>query len=159
MVRWLSRFLPLLLLGLVIPFGALAQTAPGPAPAHPRHFHHLRRCLAILDLSDQQKANIQAILEAAKPALQADAAAVHAARATLHADATPPDACLVGNDFLALRAALQTLRGELEAVRGQIMEQLTADQQSKLEGCLEAPRLDAAPPADAGPTPAPDELD
>jgi Spy/CpxP family protein refolding chaperone len=157
MSRWISRCLPLLLLGVVIPFGAFAQTAPVPAPDHPGHFHRLRRCLAILDLTDEQKASVQAILEAAKPTLQADTAAVHAARETLHADAeaTPPDACLIGNDFLALRTALRTLQGDLEATRGQILAQLTPEQQSKLEGCLEAPRLDPAAPTDAGPAGAP----
>jgi Spy/CpxP family protein refolding chaperone len=157
MPRWLSRFFPLLLLGLWIPLGAFAQTTPVPAPDHPRHFHRLRRCLAILDLSDEQKASIQAILEASQPVLQADAEAVHIARQTLQADAeaTPPDACLIGGDFLALRAAVQALQAEFESVRGQVMALLTPEQQSKLEGCLEAPRLDPATPTDAGPADAP----
>jgi Spy/CpxP family protein refolding chaperone len=153
MPRWLSRSFPLLVLGLLIPLGSLAQTAPVPSPDHPRHFHRLRRCLAILDLTEDQKTSIQTILEAAKPILQADAEAVHVARETLRADAgaVPPDACLVGNDFLALRTAQETLQGEFQSVRDQILAQLTPEQQSRLEGCLEAPRWDLAPTTDAAP--------
>jgi Spy/CpxP family protein refolding chaperone len=153
MPRRLSRFFLSLLPGLLVAFGALAQTAPVPAPDHPGHFHRLRRCLAILDLSDDQKASIQAILDGAQPTLQADAEAVRLARQRLHADASavPPDACLIGNDFLALRAAADTLHAELDAVRSQIMEQLSPEQQTKLEGCLQAPRYAPASPTDAGP--------
>jgi Spy/CpxP family protein refolding chaperone len=153
MPRWLSRFFPSLFLGLLFSFGALAQTTPVPALDHPGHFHRLRRCLAILDLSDEQKASIQAILEAAQPTLQADAEAVRLARQTLHTDAAavPPDACLIGNDFLALRAAADTLHADFESVRSRVMEQLNAEQQSKLEGCLQAPRYGPPSPTDVGP--------
>ena len=143
MPRFLSRLAPALLLGLLLPVRAFAQG--GPAPDHPRH-GHLRECLSILDLTDAQKADIQAILEAARPGLQAGREAVRAAREALRAavETVPPDACLIGNDFLALTAARQAFGGSLEAVLGQIMATLTPDQQSMLEGCLQAPRPNAA---------------
>jgi Spy/CpxP family protein refolding chaperone len=150
MRRSLFRLAAPALLGLVLPLSVLAQDAP--AAARPGHDHHLRECLSILDLSDQQKTDIQGLVEAARPAVEANRAAVQAARQTLRAavDAVPPDACTIGNDFLAVRAAVATLRGTLEGVRDQIMAVLTPDQQARLQGCLDAPR-DDAPTTDATP--------
>lgn len=143
MPRILSRLVTALLLGLLLSVRAFADK--GPEPSHPRH-GHLRECLTILDLTDAQEADIQGILDAARPELQAALEAVRTAREALRAavETVAPDACLVGNDFLSLRAARQTLGNGLEAVRGQIMATLTPDQQSKLEGCLQAPRPNAA---------------
>lgn len=128
-----------------------AQQAPTPSTpsTHPILRHHLRECLSILDLSDQQKADIQAILEAAAPTLQADADAVKTARLTLTAalEANPPDACAIGADALALKGARETLRSERESVRQQVEATLTPDQVARLEGCLAAPF--AAAPTDA----------
>ena len=127
------------LLGLAFALSALAQDTP--AVRRPGH-HHLKECLSILDLSDQQKADIQSILEAARPAVEADVAAVHAARQMLRTavDAVPPDACTIGNDFLAVKAAVATLRVARETVRDQVLAVLTPDQQSRLKGCLDERR-------------------
>ena len=143
MRRSLSRLAALGVLVFLPAFAASAQDAA--AVRHPRR-HHLKECLSILDLPDQQKTDIQGIFDAAKPALEADLAAVAAARQTLQtaAGAVPPDACAVGTDFLAVKAAVATLRAERDAVRDQILATLTPDQQSRLEGCLDAPRPDAA---------------
>ncbi len=100
----------------------------------------LLRCLSILDLTDQQKADIRAIAESAKPSLQADAQAAKTARQKLQEDLSGAsiDPCVVGQDFLALHGDLEKLRADLASVRDQIEAQLTADQKAKLEGCVQA---------------------
>lgn len=124
----------------------LAQQRVLPARAH-RVRHHLRECLSILDLSDQQKSDIQAILDAAAPTLQADVDALKAARQTLKdaLDANPPDACAIGADALAAKAARETLQTDREAVRQQIEGTLTPEQLARLEGCLAAPSAGDVP--------------
>ncbi len=130
------------LLGFALALPALAQEAPA---AH-RHWHHLKACLSILDLADQQKTDIQGILEAARPVVEADVAAVGAAREALQAalDAVPPDGCAIGSDLLAVKSAVATLRAERGAVGDQVLATLTPDQQARLKGCLDAPRPEAA---------------
>ena len=143
MRRSLFRLAAPALLGFVLALSALAQDAPA---AHRPGHRHLRECLSILDLTDQQRTDIQGILDAAKPTVEADLAAVSAARQTLRAavDAVPLDACAIGSYLLALNAAIATLRAERDAVRLQVLATLTPDQQSRLQGCVDAPRPEAA---------------
>jgi len=124
-------------LGLALP--SLAQEAPD--TRRPGR-HHFRVCLSILDLTEEQKVAIVGILEAARPALADAAAAVHVARETLRAalEAQPPDACAIGNDALAVDAAVDALQQQRDAVRAQVVATLTLEQQSRFEGCLDAPR-------------------
>ena len=157
-MRRLTRRIVLSVLGLALAGLALAQNAPAPTTpaAHPIARHRLRECLSILDLSDDQKASIQAILDAAAPTIQADADAVRAARQTLKAalDANPPDACAIGADALAVKSARETLQAERESVRQQVEATLTPDQVARLEGCLSAP-FPAATPAGESPDTSP----
>jgi Spy/CpxP family protein refolding chaperone len=124
----------------------LAVTTPDRRGDRPHRLGQLRRCLSILDLTEEQKADIRAILEAAGPALQTVAEAVRAARQKLRVDsnAVPADPCVVGQDFLTLRQSLEKLGQELRSVRDQIAGKLTEEQKARLEGCLRAPRADAA---------------
>jgi Spy/CpxP family protein refolding chaperone len=142
MRRFLFRLAAPALLGLVVPLSVLAQEAPA---AHRPGHRHLKECLSILELTDQQRMDIQAIVDAAKPTVEADVAAVAVARQTLRAavDAVPPEACAIGNDLLAVKAAIAMLRAEREAVRNQVLATLTPDQQARLQGCLDAPRPEA----------------
>jgi len=123
-----------------------------PAPAAVADDPDLGRfilCLRILDLSDTQKADIQAILEAARPTLQADGDAIKAAAEKLRADVEAgADPCLIGRDTLDLRAAQKQLHGDIGAVKDQILGTLTEDQKKKLRGCLQAPRDPAAAAAE-----------
>jgi Spy/CpxP family protein refolding chaperone len=154
-MRRLSRRIVLFVFGLALAGLGLAQDAPAPAAPHPFLRHRVRECLSILNLTDAQKASIQAIFDAAAPTLQADADAVKAARQTLKTalEANPPDACAIGADALALKAARETLRAERESVRQQIEATLQPDQVSRFEGCLAAP---LASPAGAADAPSPD---
>lgn len=146
----------LLLASLGLP--ALAEDRPTVTTTdRPRDRHgrlaQVRECLAILDLNDQQKEEIRGILEAAWPGIQADAKAARASREKLQADSrtSPVDVCLVGQDFLGLRAGLETLRADVQSVREQVAASLTADQRAKLEGCLQAPRPDSTAEEEAEP--------
>ena len=123
-----------------------------PAPAAVADDPDLGRfilCLRILDLSDAQKADIQAILEAAKPTLQADGEGIKAAAEKLRADVEAgADRCLIGQDYLDLRAAQKKLNADVAGVKDQILGTLTEDQKKKLRGCLQAPRNAAAAAAE-----------
>ncbi|MGH9400082.1 MAG: hypothetical protein ACRD00_06920, partial [Thermoanaerobaculia bacterium] len=123
---------------------------PGPAgPGDDSGLGRFIACLRILDLSDAQKADIQAILEAAKPILQADADAIKAAAEKLRADVEAgAERCVIGQDYLNLRAAEKKLNADAASVKDQIFSTLTEDQKKKLRGCLEAPRTAASAVAD-----------
>ena len=140
-MRRLTLRIVLAVFGLALAGLALAQNAPAPASPHPFLRHRLRECLAIVDLTDAEKASIQAILDAAAPTIQADGDAVKTARQTLQTalEANPPDACAIGADALALKSARETLRAERQAVLQQVEAALRPDQVSRLEGCLAAP--------------------
>ena len=124
----------LLTLGVTVPvFAQEARQTIRP----PRH--RFVRCLSILDLTEDQKTQIAGFLEAARPELEADVAAVRAAYETLEASlqAQPPDACQIGTDALALQSARQTLIAARQALRDQITAILTPDQQSRFEVCID----------------------
>jgi lambda repressor-like predicted transcriptional regulator len=112
-MRRLTLRIALAAFGLALAGRGFAQNAPAPASPHPFLRHRLRECLAIVDLTDAEKASIQAILDAAAPTIQADADAVQAARQTLKTalEANPPDACAIGADALAEVGARDPARG------------------------------------------------
>jgi len=142
-MRRVHRFAAFAFLALAFAHPGLSQATPE-TPRVGRH--RFRECLTILDLTDQQKTDILAVLEAAKPALEADLAAVKAARETLRTDldAPTPEACTIGADALAVKAAVETLRSEREGVRTSIEATLTPEQKVRFEGCLDAPRVAGA---------------
>jgi len=104
-----------------------------------RGIMRLRKCLSGLDLSADQKSAIQAIVTAAKPALEADAATVKADRQKVRADiASGADKSVVGQDVLTAHADAQALRAAAAAVRDQILAKLSTDQQNSVKDCLQA---------------------
>ena len=102
------------------------------------HGHQrLRRCLATVDLSADQKAAIATIVAAAKPTLQADAQTVKADHEKIHADiSSGADKSVVGQDVLTAHADAEKLRADEGAVHDQIVAKLTPDQQTRLAACL-----------------------
>lgn len=124
---------------------AAVVMADRPARNH-RALQRFKECLSILDLQPDQKADIEAILDAAKPTVDADRAAVKTDREKLRQDSNtdPVDPCVVGKDFLTLRTDAKSLRDEVRSVIDQIESGLTPDQKAKLEGCLQAPKDTAA---------------
>ena len=135
-MRHFPRFAAATLLALGVTLPVFAQEARQTIRP-PRH--RFVRCLSILDLTEDQKTQISGFLEAARPELEADAAAVRAAVETLEASlqAQPPDACQIGNDALAVQSARQTLIAARQALRDQITSVLTPDQQSRFEVCID----------------------
>ena len=118
-----------------------AQDRPSFAPAD--HLEHraggLLRCLRGLDLSESQKTDIKAILDAAKPTFQADAAAIRAAHQKLDADYDAgADKSVLGQDYINVRAAVKKLHDDRQATKDQVLGKLTADQQTKTQACLDA---------------------
>jgi len=136
--------------GLAFAVSALAQDAPPSTAAHPSLRHRLHECLSILNLTDGEKTDVENVLAAAKPAVQADVAAVQAAREALKAalESPAPDACTVGADALAVKSARESLRTERQTILNQILAVLQPDQQSRLQGCLDAPFPDGAAAGD-----------
>ena len=109
-----------------------------------RHGGQLLRCLQGLDLTDSQKADIKAILEASKATIQADAQAIHAARQKLNADYTAgADKSVLGQDYIDMRTAAKKLHDDGAAVHAQVLGKLTPDQATKAQACLGAshPRM------------------
>jgi Spy/CpxP family protein refolding chaperone len=99
------------------------------------------RCLATADLTDSQKADIKAIVEAAKPTIQKDRQTIRADRQKLHTDLEAgADKSVLGGDVQTVYADTKTLQADLKAVKDQIVAKLTPDQQTRIEGCLAAPK-------------------
>jgi len=131
---------------------ALADDRPGidrAGRAGGRHgMMNLRKCLSGLDLSADQKSAIQAIVTAAKPALEADAATVKADRQKIRADVQAgADKSVIGQDVLTAHADAQALRAAAAAVRDQILAKLSPDQQASVKDCLAASRASRSPGA------------
>jgi len=97
-------------------------------------------CLKVVDLTAEQRTQVAAILEAARPGMQEKLAAVGAAREALRAalETQPQDACAVGNAAIGVQTALQALRDTRDAVRQQIAEVLTPEQLARFDGCIDA---------------------
>ena len=148
MKKRLFRVIPAAFLIAGLAASAVAQEAPQHRRP-PRHRFPL--CLHVLDLTEDQRTKISAILEAARPELQADRDAIVAAREVLRAalDVEPPDPCAIGEAAIGVDNALQALREDWQAVKAQIAALLTPEQLAKFEGCLEAPFTDT-PLTDGG---------
>ncbi len=139
-MKGLPRFLSLVLLALAALASAALADDP-PAPAGGKGMHGLRRCLSQLDLSDDQKSQIQSAVDAARPGLQADRQALRADRQKLQADLTGgADACALGQDVLTRHADAAKMKGDAQALRTQVLARLTAQQQTTLQSCAQSSR-------------------
>jgi Spy/CpxP family protein refolding chaperone len=100
------------------------------------------RCLHVVGLTDVQKADVKALLEASKPGMEALHATLKADREALRTAVTAaaPDPCAIGTAFLRVEADVEAIGEELKELRTAIEALLTAEQKAKLEGCLKAPR-------------------
>jgi Spy/CpxP family protein refolding chaperone len=125
------------------------ETAVAP---HHGPFRAILRCLRVLDLSDSQKSDIKAVLEAAKPEAEALRAKTVADRDALKAalEKDPADPCAVGTARLALKADREAAVALFEKVKDGILAVLTPVQKAKLAGCLEAPRYAVQASAETG---------
>jgi hypothetical protein len=122
-----------------LPLAAQDRQPIGRADRMDRHAFGLLRCLRGLDLSDSQKADIGAILQAAKPTLQADADAIRAARQKLNADyQAGADKSVLGQDYIDVRTAMKKLHDDGAATREQVLGKLSSDQKAAAQTCLES---------------------
>jgi Spy/CpxP family protein refolding chaperone len=121
----------------------LAVDAPAAAPKGPLAGY--LRCLGIVGLTDVQKADVRALLEAAKPEMETLRAALRTDREALKTalGAASPDPCLVGAAFLKVEADRKAIHEATVELRTAIEALRTAEQKAKLEGCLRAPRPNA----------------
>jgi Spy/CpxP family protein refolding chaperone len=115
------------------------------APDHGRK-SNLQKCLTVVELTDAQKTQVKAVMEAARPELEVLHEKTVADRQALRAaiETTPQDSCAIGAAFAQVEADRKAIRSEREEVRDAVLALLTAEQKAKLEGCLEAPRGDRA---------------
>lgn len=137
-MKRLSRLMPAGLLLLFV--GAASSSFAQEAPEARRPARHRWMCLKVVDLTAEQRTQVAAILEAARPGMQEKLAAVGAAREALRAalETQPQDACAVGNAAIGVQTALQALRDTRDAVRQQIAEVLTPEQLARFDGCIDA---------------------
>ena len=128
-----------------------AQACPAGPPGGPMAgrpplpFDHILRCLGVLRLTDAQKADIKAVLEAAKPEAVAIALKLKSDEAALKAEIekTPPEPCAIGTAVLQLHADRETAKALFDRVKDAVLALLTPEQKLKLAGCLEAPKRPA----------------
>ncbi len=127
---------------LTLPAAAQDRPPIGMAERLERHGGGLLlRCLRGLDLTASQKADIKAILDAARPTIEADAQAIRTAHEKLDADFDAgADKCVLGQDYIDVRTAVKKLHDDREATKDQVLGKLTADQRTKVQACLDAPR-------------------
>ncbi len=127
-------------LALALAAAPLLAAAPAPGPKGPLagYLH----CLGVAGLTDVQKADVKALLEAARPGTEALLATLKSDREALRAAVTAatPDACAVGAALLKVEADLKAIGEDGKALRTAIEALLTPEQKLKLEGCLKAPR-------------------
>jgi Spy/CpxP family protein refolding chaperone len=127
---------------LALALAAAPLFAAGPAPGPKGPLAGYLHCLGVAGLTDVQKADVKALLEAARPGTEALLATLKSDREALHAAVTAatPDACAVGTALLKVEADLKAIGEEGKALRTAIEALLTPEQKLKLEGCLKAPR-------------------
>jgi Spy/CpxP family protein refolding chaperone len=138
-------------LALALPVGlAVAQPAPGPDPGGPGGpggrmgmgpaQRVLRGALAQLDLSQEQKDKIKAVIEAEKAGMQTMGARHRADALTLRdlAAAAQPDPKAVGDAFLKVKQNREAAKAAREKVLGKIEAVLTPAQKARFQGYIQA---------------------
>ena len=124
---------------LTLPAAAQDRGPVGMADRIGRHAGSLLRCLRGLDLTDSQKADFKAIMDAAKPTIEADANAIRAVRQKLNTDYDAgADKSVLGQDYIDMRTAVKKLHTDASAVKDQVLAKLTPDQADKAAACLSA---------------------
>lgn len=132
-----------LLAGVLAAMPLFAQRPPTPNPVAPRPAKlapdTLGRCLAVLDLTDPQKASIRVAVEAVQPTLFALNEQLRADHEALQSaiEAPSPEACTVGAAVLKVRAGEEAIKSEMGSLQRKIEALLTAEQKLKFAGCLE----------------------
>ncbi len=137
--RAAAFFALVLAVSLGATLAASAQPAAGGRPGRP-FIRAVRGGLATLDLTDDQKTEIKAILLSKKEAGTALRQKIRADARALQdlASASTPDPAAVGTAFLKVKANREQARNMAEGALDEIKRVLTPDQATKLDGCFAA---------------------
>ena len=129
-------------ISLLLAAGLAAQNAPAGPPRFgrgqgPGRASGLKNALG---LTDAQVTAIQALIQADQSQLQTLRTDINQKRQALNSQlaAASPTAVDVGNAAIALRASENKLKAERTSLLNQIKQQLTGDQQQKLDAILAA---------------------
>lgn len=119
----------------------LAQQHPG-RPARPGLPGNLGRCLEAAHLTEEQKGQTRAIIEAAGPTLRPLGAQLRTDREALRTilSSSAPEACAVGTAMLKVRSDEAAIAAEIEKLRASLEAILTAEQKLRFAGCLDGLR-------------------
>lgn len=143
-MKILNPFQVLLALGLALCSTVAFAQGQGKRPNAPEQGRksNLQKCLTIVQLTDEQKTQVKAVMEAARPELEVLHQKVVTDRQALRSaiEATPQDSCAIGTAFVQTQADRKAIRTERDEVRAAVLALLTPEQAARLEGCLEAPR-------------------
>jgi Spy/CpxP family protein refolding chaperone len=115
-----------------------SQMEPSAAPAHAGPIAAFLHCLGAVGLTDQEKADAKAILEAEKPVLEGLVGQRGADGKSLQAllQATTKDPCAIGNALLKVSADKNAIKDEFVKIGASIEALLTAEQKAKFQGCI-----------------------
>ncbi len=113
---------------------------PGGRPGIGHAQRVLRGALAQLDLSQEQKDKVKAVIDAEKAGMQTMAARHQADALTLRdlAAAAQPDPKAVGEAFLKVKQNRDTAKAAREKVVGKVEAILTPAQKAKFQGYIQA---------------------
>lgn len=138
-------------LAVALPMGlAVAQPAPGPdhgGPGGPGGRigmgpaqRVLRGALASLDLTQEQKDKVEAVIEAEKVGMQTMGAQHRADALALRdlAAAAQPDPKAIGEAFLKVKQNREAAKAAREKVLGKVEAVLTPAQKAKFQGYIQA---------------------
>jgi len=110
----------------------------------------MEKCLSTLDLSPSQKASIDESLAAGKATLRIDGEAMKVAHQKMEADlASGADKSVLGQNAIDQDAARAKMKDDAQAMREQVLGQLSAEQVDQFNSCTAASkaRFHQAPPA------------
>lgn len=134
-----------LLAAVVLAFASSAALAQ----QSDQHAGRFLGCLKILGLSDQQKTDIKAVLEAEKTVVQGLVETLRTDREALRAllEGGSTDGCAIGNAVLKVKADHEALKAERGKILASVEALLTPEQKAKFEGCLQGPGAQPTPQA------------
>ena len=131
----MKRILLTFALALTLTTGLMAQRRGGPGGQRPDPTTALKDSLG---LTDAQVDAIKSLIQAGQTKVQTIMTEIQQKRQALDAllNTASPSAVDVGNAAIALHASEAKIQGERAALINQIKQQLTGDQQQKLDSLL-----------------------
>ena len=136
------RIALLLLSSLAVTASAEQGDGGNGGPGHKPHGFGLRpleKCLGSIGLPSDVQAAAQGVLNAGKPTLDSDGAALKAAHDKLRADtAANAEQSVLGQDLVNQNNARTKLDADHESIKSQVLSKLSDSQQTALNDCMKA---------------------